>query len=137
TIRIQAPYLTKVEFHQNGWAHFHVIFRTRRFLDGNALRHLWGYGRTHVARIQQKDFRYLLKYVTKGGEIPDWVLNRKRIRIIQTARGFYKPDPEEEETKAARSADPTKAKKRECSTIRERLEKWSRMAILIHSDNTC
>ena len=31
---IDAPYAIKVEFHQNGWAHFHVVFLTQRYLPG-------------------------------------------------------------------------------------------------------
>ena len=127
---IDAPYAIKVEFHHNGWAHFHVIFLTRRFLPGVLLNHLWGLGRTNVRRITNEKFRYLLKYVTKGGGLPDWVLDRSRIRIFQASRGFYITPPEQK-----KPASPPKlvAKKRISSSIRERLQRWT-MTGLIEDD---
>jgi hypothetical protein len=85
---INAPYAVKVEFHQNGWAHFHAVFLTRNYLPGSLLNHLWGLGRTNVRRISNQKFRYLLKYVTKGGGLPEWVLGRTRLRVFQSSRGF-------------------------------------------------
>ena len=66
TYLIDAPYCVKVEFHANGWAHFHAVFLTRRYVPGDLLNALWELGRTNVGRIRNKTFRYLLKYVTKG-----------------------------------------------------------------------
>lgn len=83
---IDAPYCVKVEFHRNGWAHFHVIFRTRRYVPGELLTALWKLGRTDVRRISDAKFRYLLKYVTKGGELPDWVLDFKWLRVWQSVQ---------------------------------------------------
>ena len=88
TYRIKSQYCVKTEFHENGFAHFHLIFLTRRFLPAELLNHLWSYGRTEVKRIGNKDFHYLLKYVTKGGELPEWVLKRNRSRIFQPSHGF-------------------------------------------------
>jgi hypothetical protein len=87
---IDSPYCVKVEFHGNEWAHFHSVFRTRRFLPGGLLNELWGLGRTNVRRITNERFHYLLKYVTKGGgPLPEWVRNRSRLRVFQASRGFY------------------------------------------------
>ena len=85
---INSPYAVKVEFHRNGWAHFHVVFLTRSYLPGGLLNELWGLGRTNVRRINNHKFRYLLKYVTKGGGLPEWVLGRSRLRIFQSSKGF-------------------------------------------------
>jgi hypothetical protein len=66
TYNIDAPYCVKVEFHEDGWAHFHVVFLTSRYLPGTLLNELWGLGRCNVQRIKaQGEFRYLLKYVCK------------------------------------------------------------------------
>ena len=44
TYVIDAPYCVKVEFHESGWVHYHVIFLTRRFLPKELLAELWGLG---------------------------------------------------------------------------------------------
>ena len=62
---IDAPYCIKVEFHESGWVHYHVIFLTHRFLPKELLAALWDRGWVKVQRITNQDFHYLLKYVTK------------------------------------------------------------------------
>ena len=86
---IDAPYWIKVEFHRSGFAHFHIIFLTRRFVPGRLLNHLWKVGRTNIRRIDSHGISYLLKYVTKGQNLPEWVKERKRLRITQASQGFY------------------------------------------------
>jgi hypothetical protein len=127
TYVIDAPYAIKVEFHQNGWAHFHVIFRTRRFLPAALLNHLWGLGRTNVQRISNDKFRYLLKYVTKGGGLPDWVLGRSRLRVFQASRGFYAQSIEAKEPAGPSKAQPIK---RASTTLGDRLQTWLRSALV-------
>ncbi len=121
TYLIDAPNFVKVEFHANGWAHFHVIFLTRRYLPGDLLNELWKLGRTNVRRIRNKTFRYLLKYVTKGGDLPAWVLGRNRLRVVQSSRGFYRPTTE---TPAEEKHAESSGHKRRQTTIGERLESW-------------
>ena len=41
-IQLKAAYCVKLEFHESGWPHFHILFLTRRFLPGPLLNHLWG-----------------------------------------------------------------------------------------------
>ena len=52
--KIDAPYCVKVEFHQSGWAHYHCIFLTRRFLPGGFAQSSVGAGsderKTHSQR---------------------------------------------------------------------------------------
>src|ERR1022692_1203346 len=98
TFVIDAPFCIKVEFHESGWVHFHAIFLTRRFLPKALLFDLWGLGWVKVQRISNKDFHYILKYVTKPGDLPTWVLKRKRLRVFQTTKGFLKPLPPEPKT---------------------------------------
>jgi hypothetical protein len=123
---IDAPYCVKVEFHANGWAHFHVVFLTRRYLPGGLLNELWGLGRTNVRRITNHKFHYLLKYVTKGGGLPAWVLGRSRLRVFQSSRGFYLVQAE---AKPAGESTPT-GRKRKTGTIGERLARWGKTALL-------
>ena len=126
TYRIDAPYCVKVEFHRSGWAHFHVIFLTNRFLPGALLNHLWGVGRTNVRRITNPHFHYLLKYVTKGGQLPEWILGRKRLRVFQASRGFLRPPD-----KAASSVEKKGPRlKRRSTVLGERLEQWQKSALL-------
>ncbi len=129
---IDAPYCVKVEFHANDWAHFHAVFLTRRFVPGDMLNALWGFGRTNVERITNDDFRYLLKYVTKGVSLPEWVLKRPRLRVFQSSRGFYA-------TESTTTRKPATGKKRGriAGTLGERLERWQRTALLQNGETFC
>jgi hypothetical protein len=122
---VNAPYAVKVEFHQSGWAHFHVIFLTRSYVPGGLLNELWTLGRTNVRRITDEKFRYLLKYVTKGGGLPEWVLGRTRLRVFQSSRGFLAALPATERTEAKAS---TGTKTHTC-TLGERLQRWRKTAV--------
>jgi hypothetical protein len=127
---IDAPYCVKVEFHESGWVHYHVIFLTRRFLPKELLAELWGLGWVKVQRITNKDFHYLLKYVTKPDDLPGWVKNRKRLRVFQTTKGFLKPS-----TKPKRSSEPvldeSKPKLVRASyTMEERFRRWECMGVI-------
>ena len=134
TYTIDAEYCTKVEFHadEEGWPHFHVIWLTRGFVPADMLASLWGFGRTNVKRIQNDDFHYLLKYVCKSGGIPEWVQDRKRLRVFQPSRGFLKPVEAKKEPKEETGEVP---EKRRTSTIRERLEKWDKLALIVTEDS--
>lgn len=129
---IDAPYCVKVEFHTNGWAHLHAVFLTRRFVPGEMLNALWGFGRTNVERITNDDFRYLLKYVTKGVTLPEWVLNRPRLRVFQSSRGFYTT-----EKTTARKPPTGRKRGRVTGTLGERLERWQRTALLQAGESFC
>jgi len=133
TYCINAPYCVKVEFHEDGWAHFHVIFLTRRFLPGQLLNELWGLGRCNVQRISNDSFRYLLKYVCKGGNLPEWIKKRRRLRVFQSSHGFLKrPDrTEEAEVEAGDDEAPPALKRRITTNIGERLTRWARMGLLV------
>lgn len=130
TYTIDAEYCTKVEFHadEEGWPHFHVIWLTRRFVPAEMLADLWGHGRTNVKRITNKDFHYLLKYVCKSGEVPEWVQDRNRLRIFQPSRGFLLPNPD---AKPPQKKSDEAPKKRTSTTIRERLQKWEHLALMV------
>jgi hypothetical protein len=127
THRIDAPYCVKVEFHESGWVHYHVIFLTRRFLPKELLAELWGLGWVQVKRIENKDFHYLLKYVTKPDDLPHWVRKRKRLRVFQSTKGFLKPLPPEPKTISLKEP-----RKRASYTIDERFWRWACMGVLKH-----
>lgn len=126
---IDAPYCVKVEFHESGWVHYHVIFLTRRFLPKELLADLWGLGWVKVQRITNTDFHYLLKYVTKSEELPEWILKRKRLRVFQTTKGFLKPLPKIEKIEFA--LDQLKEKRKRASyTMDERFWRWACMGVI-------
>ena len=124
--RIAAAYCVKVEFHANEWAHFHVVFLSRRFVPGPLLDELWGLGRVNVGRITTEKFHYLLKYVTKGGGRPEWVCDRKRLRVFQASSGFYLPRPE---SPKSITWVPKRKKRRPSDTLGERVERYRRTAV--------
>ncbi len=125
--KINSPYFVKTEFHNNGFAHYHIVFLTKRFLPGNLLNHLWGFGRTNVKRISNKEFNYLLKYVSKGNDLPNWVKAKNRIRIVQPSKGFYLKLNELAKGQDNSNPEP---KKRNCSaTIGERINLWRHKAV--------
>lgn len=125
TYVIDAPYCIKVEFHESGWVHYHAIFLTRRFLPKELLAELWGLGWVKVQRISNGDFHYLLKYVTKPDDLPEWVKKRKRLRVFQSTKGFLKPLPPRPKTISLH--DP---RKRASYTMDERFYRWACMAVI-------
>ncbi len=130
TYAIDAPYCVKVEFHESGWVHFHVIFLTHRFLPKELLAELWGLGWVKVQRINNQDFHYLLKYVSKPDDLPEWVKQRKRLRVFQSTKGFLKPLPQEE-AKDENPLDELKPKRRRASyTIGERFGRWACLGVI-------
>ena len=122
---IDAPYCIKVEFHESGWVHFHAIFLTRRFLPKELLAGMWDRGWVTVQRIKTTDFHYLLKYVTKPDELPEWVKKRKRLRVFQTTKGFLKPLPPK--PKIVSLKEP---RKRASYTMDERFWRWACSAVI-------
>lgn len=71
-----ARFCWKLEFHSDGFAHWHMIFECKRKLTVDELRiisELWGLGRTNVKMAS--DVFYLFKYALKGQKPPDWFLD--------------------------------------------------------------
>ncbi|MCX6904151.1 MAG: hypothetical protein NTW03_11885 [Verrucomicrobia bacterium] len=131
TYSIDAPYCIKVEFHESGWVHYHAIFLTPRFLPKELLSELWGLGWVKVQRITTTDFQYLLKYVTKPEDLPEWVKKRKRLRVFQTTKGFLKELPKDSPSEPKNVLDEFNPKKKRASyTIDERFWRWACMAVI-------
>jgi len=133
TYTIDAPYCIKVEFHESGWVHYHAIFLTRRFLPKELLTDLWGLGWVKVQRITNQDFHYLLKYVTKAAELPEWVKQRKRLRVFQSTKGFLKPAPTAPAIAASKTNDLKPRRLRASFTMNERFWRWACMGVIRHN----
>jgi hypothetical protein len=127
---IDAPYCVKVEFHESGWVHYHVIFLTRRFVPKELLAELWGLGWVTVQRITTADFHYLLKYVTKPDDLPEWVKKRKRLRVFQSTKGFLKPSSKPK-LSGRSGIEAFKPKQHRASfTMDERFWRWACMGVI-------
>lgn len=119
----------KLEFHEDGYAHWHCLIEYTKRIPEEVLPELeawWGLGRINVKRVLQRDLYYVFKYVAKGpDDLPPWVHRFKgRLRVFQGSKGFFV------------SAQRRKAKKREprsCLlplTLGQKLEWDSRKALL-------
>lgn len=135
TYRIDAPYCIKVEFHESGWVHYHAIFLTRRFVPKELVSELWGLGWVTVQRITNSHFHYVLKYVTKAADLPEWVKGRTRLRVFQTTKGFLKSGGEREQRVKEEPDECTPKRTRASYTIEERFERWECMGVIRHYGN--
>lgn len=90
----------KMEFQQNGYAHWHLLVSRRSMFTHKQLEQigdLWALGRTSVERVNEADFRYNFKYAFKPvlmehehGEsdefercAPDWFLDFKTTKLVR------------------------------------------------------
>lgn len=137
-------YFWKLEVQGNEFPHWHIVLDTRigrhefdialralasRWLAGSSIQGI------DFKRIRKGSVKYLLKYVSKDGEWPDWMLDRCRIRIVGASLGFWSDGEESVEKKGdVRAADtePKPAKpERPKMTYRERLELVGRLVCLV------
>lgn len=84
----------KLEFHEDGYAHWHLLIEYTKRIPEEMLPELekwWGLGRVNVKRVKQRDLYYVFKYVSKGlDDLPAWVENyRGRLRVFQSSKGFF------------------------------------------------
>jgi hypothetical protein len=108
----------KLEFQENGWPHWHVLFdRTAKYSEEQLaeIGKLWGFGRTNVEMVRNDDFLYSFKYAFKPVQCvedadlfdfepavaPAWFLDYEtrddsgrvvtfaKTRFWQTSRNFY------------------------------------------------
>lgn len=66
---VEAKWCWKFEFQKDGWPHWHLLVeRKARFTHDelSVIRTIWGMGRTHTRRVNQKDMRYDFKYSFKS-----------------------------------------------------------------------
>lgn len=122
-------YCWKLEFHQDGWPHWHFILLYKKRLPYKYVDRCWNLGRTNTERIQGANFEYLFKYVTKADSMPSWVLDAKyRIRFWQTSN-FYTGEPQDPQQPRGGPPRP-----QTFYTVREKIDRWSRMAIIENTD---
>ncbi len=139
-------YFWKLEVQGNGYPHWHIVLDTRiaRHEFDAALRALasrWLAGSSmqgiDVKRIQKGSVKYLLKYVSKDGGWPEWMLDRCRIRIVGASLGFWDDGENCREKKRdsggmAGDGEPKPAKpERPKRTYREMLELVGRLVCLL------
>lgn len=84
----------KLEFHDDGFAHWHLLIEYTKRVPAEFLPDLetwWGLGRVNVRRVKRRDIFYVFKYVAKSVEdAPEWIARHKgRIRVFQASAGFY------------------------------------------------
>lgn len=88
------PWCWKLEFHDDGFAHWHLLIEYTKRIPRELLQDLeswWGLGRVNVCRVKRRDIFYVFKYVAKSVEdVPEWVAHHKgRIRVFQASTAFY------------------------------------------------
>lgn len=84
----------KLEFHEDGYAHWHLLLEYTQRIPEDMLPELerwWGLGRINVKRVKQREMFYVFKYVAKGlDDLPPWVeRHRGRLRVFQSSAGFF------------------------------------------------
>jgi hypothetical protein len=85
-----------------------------------------------VQRVTNTGFHYLLKYVTKPDDLPEWVRKRKRLRVFQTSHGFLSGEPKKKKLKGP--LDEFKREVHRASyTMDERFWRWACMAVMRHN----
>lgn len=129
----QCPHAWKLEFHSDGWPHWHIIFLYRKRLPFSLVDAAWRQGRTETQRVTKSDLDYMFKYVTKGGELlPHYILEKKQVRFWQTSKHFHtqrttaKVKASPRQSDAIATANTQKSKIRKESTLGERLRRWLR-----------
>lgn len=87
----------KLEFHANGWPHWHMLISIRRKLSHQEMRLLsrwWNLGRVNVEMVRdEKGWDYLFKYVFKsavkdGLSVPEWFLDYYDVRVDPDGEKF-------------------------------------------------
>ncbi|KAF0096347.1 MAG: hypothetical protein E1N59_314 [Puniceicoccaceae bacterium 5H] len=128
--------LTDLEEDAEGWPHWHLIVRHRGFIPWQVIKALWDLGMIDIQRIEsQQNAHYLMKYTVKDiEEVPQWVKERRRLRIWQTSRGFYEDESAQEETEEEADADEEETQE-DKTTIGERIDQWEHTMTLIVADD--
>jgi hypothetical protein len=128
----QIRWCWKLEFHQDGWPHYHMLIEVKKKVDLEFWRSAWGHGRIEVKRSDGNP-DYLFKYITKSGKLPDYILDHpKRIRFWQTSRGFYENTPQKPEEKKCKTSTNRKPNSSNTINIRQRLTSWKQHALITY-----
>jgi hypothetical protein len=119
-------YAFKLELQGNGYPHWHLLVDSRDFINENLVTQLWGLGFADVKRIKPTKWKYLFKYVVKGGgDVPEWVLSYpKRIRVFQTSPGFFRR-PAPARAAASNEDQGEETEKAPTETLRQKFHRWS------------
>lgn len=132
-------WMWKLELHETGLVHYHLLIDYRQKIDFKLLQKLWPLGFVWVAYIKHNSAaKYVAKYVSKSAaksadalaQLPDWVLDYpKRIRVYQSYNGFLSPRdcPKKTDTEE-KLPEPPKPQ----PTLRQKLVKWDRTVVIFH-----
>ena len=90
-VSLKGMWLRKLEFQAGGWVHFHLVLDYDGFIAHSKLLELWGYGHVWVNRWNSKRARYVCKYMSKAGEVPEWILLEKprSVKVVAVSPGFW------------------------------------------------
>lgn len=85
-------YLWRLEFHRNGYPHWHVLIVYKPKIDPDLLRKHWGKGLIDIRRADGKAVGYLFDYISKKNDLPEWVCeyDKRTIRMYGSSRGFFR-----------------------------------------------
>lgn len=113
-------WISKLEFQQNGFVHWHMLIDYRKPIDVSMLAEIWGYGLVHIARNKERDMPYTFKYISKSVDgLPKWFLELSRPRVFQSSGIFPK------EQKKVQKSEQNKDKK-PSTTLGDRLISYSK-----------
>ena len=99
-------WISKLEFQENGYAHWHMLVDYRKPIDVSVLCDIWGYGLVHIARNKEKEMPYTFKYITKQVDgLPVWFLALSRPRVLQTS-GIFPKAKNKPSTKESKNKKP-------------------------------
>lgn len=91
---LKGRWCRKMEFHKDGWVHWHVVLDWHKFIDVYALRDLWGHGSVSIAKATRGRCRYVAKYVAKTmDDLPPFLLGEpcRSVKIFAVSPGFWDP----------------------------------------------
>lgn len=118
-------WISKLEFQENGWAHWHMLIDYRKPICVSTLKDIWGYGLVDIRRCKDRVMPYTFKYITKHAEgLPCWFLKLSRPRVLQTSGIFPSSVRSEKESSPGKTEEDSEGKPESLGT---RLKRYSKM----------
>jgi hypothetical protein len=122
-------WLCKMEFQEGGWVHWHLLILGIDYINHSDLTELWGHGYVWVRRADERELRYVCKYVAKDGQFPAFLYLRpiRSVKIIRVSPGFWKDTPfkkqDDKEGEARHDPEPEHLKLPVYVTVGEIIER--------------
>ena len=88
---LKGKWRAKMEFHDTGILHFHLLIRDMPYVQQCDLQNLWGHGIVDIRKARIKHASYIAKYQSKAGGYPAFLYNKPRrsVQIWGTSHGFF------------------------------------------------